>query len=251
MRTGATVRPAASRTTSAGTSARTSAGTNARTFAGSRAARVPGGQRTVTGPEGSAGRGDLVLAGLVVAGLACICLALASALGLLWTPSVRPVVAAPAPVAVPAASVPAPASLTVPAIDLDVPLGRLTLDDAGAVRPPARPSDAGWVEVSARPGRPGPAVLAGHLDSRVGPAVFARLGELRPGDRVEVEMDDGSRVAYVVRRTEQHPKDAFPTEAVYGASPVPTLRLVTCGGTVDPRTGHYRDNVVVYADLET
>jgi hypothetical protein len=66
-----------------------------------------------------------------------------------------------------------------------------------------------------------------------------------------VGLEDGTEVSYVVRGSEQHSKDAFPTEAVYGASPVPTLRLITCGGVVDPSTGHYRDNVVVYADLET
>ena len=92
-------------------------------------------------------------------------------------------------------------------------------------------------------------MVAGHLDSRTGPGVFARVGELRPGDRVEVGLDDGTEVAYVVRGSERHAKDAFPTQAVYGASPVPVLRLVTCGGDVDPATGRYRDNVVVYADL--
>lgn len=199
-------------------------------------------------PPGPA-RGDLVLAGLLLAAAAFVGVAVASALGLVTLPSSQPVLAPPAAVALPGGSVPAPVSLSVPAIELDVPLGRLGLDPAGAVRPPARPQDAGWVEVSARPGRPGPAVLAGHLDSRSAPAVFARLGELEPGDRVEVGLDDGTEVAYVVRRTEQHPKDAFPTEAVYGASPVTTLRLVTCGGSLDPMTGHYRDNVVVYADL--
>jgi len=29
----------------------------------------------------------------------------------------------------------------------------------------------------------------------------------------------------------------------------PQLRLVTCGGSFDSSTGHYRDNVVVSADL--
>lgn len=201
------------------------------------------------GPDSEPARGDRLLTGLLLAAIACLAMATAAAFGLLGLPESSAEVVAPAPLAMPAAAVPEPVTLTVPAIDLDVPLHRLGLDEAGAVRPPGLPEQAGWVEVSARPGRPGPSVLAGHVDSRTGPAVFARLGELRPGDRVEVGLDDGTEVTYVVRRTEQHAKVAFPTQSVYGASPVPTLRLVTCGGEIDPRTGHYVDNVVVYADL--
>jgi hypothetical protein len=35
--------------------------------------------------------------------------------------------------------------------------------------------------------------------------------------------------------------------AVYGPTPDPELRLVTCGGTFDAASGHYADNVIVYA----
>lgn len=192
--------------------------------------------------------GDTVLLALVLAATVCVALAAAAALGLLPTTTSLPT-ARPAAAAVPAAGLPVPVRLTVPALGVDVPLVRLGLDPAGAVVPPSLVTQAGWVEVSARPGRPGPAVLAGHRDSRKGPGVFARLDELRPGDRVRVGLDDGSEAVYVVRGAERHAKDAFPTDAVYGASPVPVLRLVTCGGEVDPATGRYRDNVVVYADL--
>lgn len=35
----------------------------------------------------------------------------------------------------------------------------------------------------------------------------------------------------------------FPTALVYGAPSRSELRLVTCGGSFDQRTGHYVDNV--------
>jgi hypothetical protein len=50
-----------------------------------------------------------------------------------------------------------------------------------------------------------------------------------------------------VERTERHPKNAFPTGRVYGDTAGPTLRLVTCGGSFDRASGHYRDNVIVFA----
>ena len=91
------------------------------------------------------------------------------------------------------------------------------------------------------------AVLAGHVDSREGPAVFFRLHELRPGDAVHVRRSDGTVVDFVVDAVLRVPKDAFPTAEVYGPVPGPALRLLTCGGRFDPRSGHYTDNVVVFA----
>lgn len=47
----------------------------------------------------------------------------------------------------------------------------------------------------------------------------------------------------------QYRKSIFPTLRVYGPAPTAQLRLITCGGTFDPQTGHYLSNVVVYATL--
>ena len=46
---------------------------------------------------------------------------------------------------------------------------------------------------------------------------------------------------------QSHPKNAFPTASVYGPSPGPELRLITCSGDFDRRSRHYLDNVVVTA----
>jgi hypothetical protein len=115
------------------------------------------------------------------------------------------------------------------------------------------PSDwhvAGWYAEGPLPGDPGSAVVLGHVDSRTGPAVFYRLGELRPGDRVEVVRADGSRARFRVDRTELYDKTRFPTAEVYYPTLTPMLRLVTCGGRFDPATGHYRSNVIVFATLD-
>ncbi|RKN51321.1 class F sortase [Micromonospora endolithica] len=145
---------------------------------------------------------------------------------------------------------PAPTRVRVPRIRVDSPLTVLGLDAAGAVEAPADFATAGWYGGGPVPGDPGPAVIAGHLDSRAGPAVFARLGELRPGDLVQVWRGDRT-VSFRVTGAVRVPKDRFPTEAVYGPTPAAELRLVTCGGAFDRRTGHYRDNVVVFAVADT
>lgn len=79
--------------------------------------------------------------------------------------------------------------------------------------------ETGWWTGGPEPGEQGPAIIAGHIDSKRGPAVFYRLHELQPSDAVRVTRADGSRVEFTVRRTEQHAKAAFPTEIVYARPP--------------------------------
>jgi hypothetical protein len=89
--------------------------------------------------------------------------------------------------------------------------------------------------------------VLGHVDSRRGPAVFFRLRELVPGDRVSVGRADGSSVSFVVRRVVQAPKRVFPVGAVFAVTPDAELRLITCGGAFDDRLRSYVDNVIVFA----
>jgi hypothetical protein len=124
---------------------------------------------------------------------------------------------------------------------------RLGLDAHGALEVPERFDVAGWWSGGARPGERGPAVLAGHVDSKTGPAVFFRIGALRRGDVVTIRRRDGSRVRFRVRAKERYAKRHFPTLRVYGPTRRPELRLITCSGTFDRSSGHYLDNTVVYA----
>jgi sortase (surface protein transpeptidase) len=161
-----------------------------------------------------------------------------------------PAAAPPAPVvlATPAArAVPAPARVDIPAIDLDTGLTTIGVDGAGALVPPADFDRAGWFAAGPAPGAVGPAVLAGHVDDRSGPAVFFRLEELAAGDEVVVTRSDGQRVVFTVTRVAAYPKTRFPTAEVYGPTTGPELRLITCGGTFDRTRRSYTDNVVVFA----
>jgi Sortase domain len=128
-----------------------------------------------------------------------------------------------------------------------IPLG-LNPDGTVAVPPLTAPFLTGWYDRGPAPGEPGAAVLLGHVDARsVGPAVFYRLGDLRPGDRIFIELADGRTAVFQVSSVALYLKTAFPTDRVYGYTAWPTLRLVTCGGTFDQRTGHYLGNIVAFA----
>ena len=140
-----------------------------------------------------------------------------------------------------------PKRVAIPSIGVDSALVGLRRQRDGTLEVPKDFAVAGWYRGGVSPGDTGPAVLVGHVDSYVGPAVFFRVRELKPGDRITVGRTDGSQAVFVVYGVEQVPKKAFPTDRVYGDTPGPELRLLTCGGRFDTRTKHYEDNTVVYA----
>ena len=159
----------------------------------------------------------------------------------------------PVPLAVSAGSTgqraAAPTRVRLPSIGVDSGLVRLALDEERVLVPPTDFTTAGWFAEGPAPGSVGPAVIAGHLDSYEGPAVFFRLADLAPGDEVLVDRVDGTTARFEVRSVDRYPKDAFPTERVYGPTPGAELRLITCGGEFDRDERSYRDNVVVTAVL--
>ncbi|MFI5931175.1 class F sortase [Actinoplanes sp. NPDC051494] len=139
-----------------------------------------------------------------------------------------------------------PTRLRVAAAGIDTALEELHLGADGELVPPRGDRTAGWYAEGAAPGDRGPAVLAGHVDSRSGPAVFFRLRELVAGDRIEV-VRGGRPLMFTVTTTAWYPKDNFPADRVYGPTPDRQLRLITCGGVFDRSLRSYRDNLVVYA----
>jgi Sortase domain len=139
-----------------------------------------------------------------------------------------------------------PTRLSVPAIGVYASLESLRLDSDGALTPPKEFDRPGWYADGTMPGEVGPAVIAGHVDSRRGPAVFHRLRELTAGDEIRV-VRGGATVVFTVVGTAWYPKERFPTANVYGPTPDRQLRLITCGGGFDRTVRSYRDNLVVYA----
>lgn len=155
--------------------------------------------------------------------------------------------AAPSYTAPPAGAT--PERVQIPSIGVDSGLEDLGLGAAGELDPPQAWESAGWYRDGTVPGAVGPAVIAGHVDSGSGPAVFVDLAKLAVGDEVQVTLSTGTVETFRVTGSERTPKATFPTSDVYGSTPTPSLRLITCDGTFDRSTGHYVDNLIVFADL--
>lgn len=167
-------------------------------------------------------------------------------------PAVTELPAPPAPSA-PAPVLPAsePVALEIPALGIDRPVASVGISPDGTIEVPV-PGPAydlpAWYRYSPTPGERGPAVVVGHVDHSDGtPSVFAGIGGLQPGEEVRIRRADGSTVNFRVTGIAGYPKTAFPTELVYGDLDHAGLRLITCSGGIDPSSGHYRDNTVVFA----
>jgi hypothetical protein len=141
--------------------------------------------------------------------------------------------------------------IRIPAIEVDASLIPRGLNPDRTLDVPKDWGVAGWFEGGPFPGEPGPAVVVGHVDSTSGPAVFYRLRELHRGDVIVVWRKRGNRSRFRVESLRWFSKSAFPTQLVYGAIATPALRLITCGGAFDESTGHYVDNLVVFASAVT
>jgi hypothetical protein len=144
-----------------------------------------------------------------------------------------------------------PVKIVISKIGVRAPITTLGLKSNGSIEEPplSKPNLTGWYRLGPTPGQKGPAVIAGHVDAHGSPAVFAELGKLRRGDRVEISRKDGSMAVFQIDSIQRVPKNAFPTKKVYGDIAFPGLRLITCGGAFNKATGHYVDNVIAYGHL--
>jgi Sortase domain len=116
----------------------------------------------------------------------------------------------------------------------------------GELSVPADPAQVGWYQFGATPGSAGAAVLAGHVDWKGRPGAFIHLDEVQPGDRIEVDLGDGSSHAFVVAETHLILKTELPPDLFARTGPA-KLVLITCGGEFDRSIHHYKQNVVVVA----
>jgi hypothetical protein len=165
---------------------------------------------------------------------------------------VTPTVAAPAPV-------PDPTAIVIPKIKVRSSLITLGLNPDHTVHVPDvhHPEQAGFYCVTTTdkppcsagvvPGALGPAAIYGHVDGGGQPGVFYRLDQLVPGDEIDIDEVDGTTRVFHVYRVEQFHKADFPTLHVYGDTTRPELRVITCGGTFNRKTGSYDDQILVDA----
>jgi hypothetical protein len=142
----------------------------------------------------------------------------------------------------------APVSVRIPAHDVMSRVVPVGVDQAtGELSVPADPAEVGWYQFGVTPGAAGAAVLAGHVDWKGRPGAFIHLDEVEPGERIEVDLGDGTSHAFVVAETHLILKTELPPDLFARTGPA-KLVLITCGGEFDRSIRRYKQNVVVVAN---
>jgi sortase (surface protein transpeptidase) len=141
-----------------------------------------------------------------------------------------------------------PAHVHIAVLDVDAPVIPVGVGDDGEVQVPGEVATVGWYRFGPVPGAPGSAVLVGHVDDyRQGTGVLARIGELNPGDAIEIADDDGGTRRFTVVAREQWAKADTPMPRLFDRGGPPRLVVITCGGRFDEARLGYDDNIAVTA----
>ncbi|MFI0815231.1 class F sortase [Streptomyces sp. NPDC021098] len=146
-----------------------------------------------------------------------------------------------------------PNQLDIPSIGVSAPFTPLALNRQGTLVPPPDTNNnlVGWYKAGPSPGERGNAIVAGHVDTKTGPAVFSMLSTLKTGGKITVTRADGILATFVVDEVRTFKKKDFPDREVYGDTDDAQLRVITCGGAYDHTAKDYTANVVVFAHLSS
>ncbi|MFI9047371.1 class F sortase [Streptomyces sp. NPDC053427] len=154
---------------------------------------------------------------------------------------------------VPALSRSVPKRLRIPEIAVDAPFTALSIGPSGQLNaPPGNNNNlVGWFQGGATPGERGASIVAGHVDTKTGPAVFMQLSSLKKGSKIDIARADGVVATFKVDAVETFSKAQFPNDQVYADTPDAQLRVITCGGAYNRAAKDYEANVVVFAHLDS
>lgn len=143
-----------------------------------------------------------------------------------------------------------PAHLTIPKLNLNAPIDPVGLDKNGRMDVPTTVGATGWYSMGSKPGEIGNAVIDGHFDTPTGaPSVFYYIGNLAPGDTIQVTTTDNKVYTFSVTQVTSFPDNGFPIEQVFGKSDTKNLNLITCSGTWDRAAHNYSNRTVVFSTL--
>ncbi|WP_273851501.1 class F sortase [Guptibacillus spartinae] len=143
-----------------------------------------------------------------------------------------------------------PVQLEIPAIDVTAEIENVGVLDNGQMGVPEDINKVGWFEPGFKPGTKGNAVLAGHVDSKTGPAIFFYLEKLSKGDEIILTGQDGETMTFVVTGKERYPYNDSPIEKIFGPTDSRTLNLITCVGTFNRSKGTHEERLVVSTELK-
>ncbi|WP_375497052.1 class F sortase [uncultured Jatrophihabitans sp.] len=145
-----------------------------------------------------------------------------------------------------------PNRIDIPRLKAVAPIVKVGTTPDRELQIPENPKIVGWWSPGAKPGAgKGTAILAGHINYAGVDGTLSRIGQLKPGDEVDLygtqNAGHKSKVEFTVTGVRTYHKTKLPYQQIFDQSSVGRIAIVTCGGPFDPSTGNYLDNIVVFA----
>lgn len=165
------------------------------------------------------------------------------------TPAIPTITATPTQTPTP--TIPQPVSVYIPKIEVAAPIEPVGTDENGKMQLPQNIDVVGWYSQGFKPGEPGNAVVAGHLDSATGEgAIFYNLKSVEPGDEIIITDQTGKKYRFAVTEKVVYPYDQVPIDTVFGKSSKKRLNLITCTGVWDQTQKNYSQRMIIFSELQ-
>ncbi|TWT27318.1 sortase [Planomicrobium sp. CPCC 101110] len=142
-----------------------------------------------------------------------------------------------------------PARIEIPSIKAKAEIEATGILENGEMGVPEDVDEVGWFEPGFKVGAKGHAVLAGHVDSLTGPAVFYDLKKMKIGETVILRDRDGREMVFKVTEMVSYETDEAPIEEIFGSSGKRMINLITCTGDFNRKIGSHEERLVVSAEL--
>lgn len=141
---------------------------------------------------------------------------------------------------------PAGSQLVISKININAAIENVGVDQNNNMAVPTKPMDVGLYSPGPQPGQPGDAVIDGHLDwYNLPQAVFYNLGQLQPGDEIDI-VAGGHTIRYAVTDRAIYSYTDHPVGLFSKGGPS-RLSLITCAGAWDKGKSTYTQRLVVNA----
>ncbi|HVZ75720.1 MAG TPA: class F sortase [Candidatus Paceibacterota bacterium] len=141
--------------------------------------------------------------------------------------------------------------LRIPAIGVDAAIQDVGIGKTGNMAVPTNYTDVGWYRYGTKIGDAGSAVMDGHVDNGFAlAAVFKNLDQLKAGDDIYVDKQDGTTLHFKVEEADDYPAADVPLQQLFNRNDGQArLNLITCAGEWDSSAEAYDHRTVVYAVL--
>lgn len=143
---------------------------------------------------------------------------------------------------------PTDGTVALPALGTSAPIVKVGVDRSGQMVVPHGARQVAWLDQGGIPGRTNNIVLAGHISWAGVPGAFKHIGSMRPGDRIDLTIN-GKRMMFRVSWACSFVRTSPDAPRIMGYTDVPSVTLITCGGSWNSYAGTHNNRIAVRAEL--